>query len=54
MIKEEETKNCETCIFNMPNNKNEFVCTGAEGKYGQPTPIKNINYEECWEEIPDI
>lgn len=42
-------KSCENCEFNMPNNEGILICAGREKEYGQPTPIKNINYDDCWE-----
>lgn len=42
-------KSCKNCIFNMPNDKGILICAGRNKEYGQPTPIKNINKEECWE-----
>lgn len=45
-------KSCDNCVFNMPNNNKQFVCAGREKEYGNPTPIENVNYNECWEGYP--
>lgn len=45
---DEVKKCCETCEFNMPIN-GKLVCAGRTEEYGQITPIKNVNYNECWE-----
>ena len=42
-------KDCETCDFNMPVN-GKFVCAGRTKEYGMETPIKGVDYNECWEE----
>lgn len=47
---ETKNKSCETCAFNMPNNKGEFVCAGRNDNYGNKTPITNIDYNTCWKE----
>lgn len=39
---------CFNCEFNIPNDKGEMICAGRNNEYGTPTPIKNVDYNECW------
>lgn len=38
---------CDNCEFNMPGD-GKMVCAGRTKEYGQETPIKGVDYRECW------